>query len=80
MLQANDNLKIVETADGSHTIFLPYLNESYHSNFGAITESECVFFKNGLNHYIGKQKAAYSVYSKAVNKINLFYKSIYLNL
>lgn len=72
MLQANDNLKIVETADGSHTIFLPDLNESYHSNFGAITESECVFFKNGLNNYIGKQKVIHVLETGMGTGLNAF--------
>ncbi len=36
------------TADGSHTIFLPEMNEQYHSVNGAITESEYVFIKQGF--------------------------------
>ncbi len=42
------NLEI--TADGSHTLFVPELNEHYHSTNGALQESEIVFIKNGLNH------------------------------
>lgn len=39
------------TADGSHTLFVPGLNEHYHSTHGALQESELVFIENGL-HYI----------------------------
>lgn len=42
--------KIVETADGSHTIFLPEWEEAYHSRHGAIREARHVFIKNGLSH------------------------------
>jgi tRNA U34 5-methylaminomethyl-2-thiouridine-forming methyltransferase MnmC len=36
------------TEDGSHTIFVPELNEPYHSIHGAIQESNHVFLKHGL--------------------------------
>ena len=35
--------------DGSHTIFVPDLNEHYHSTFGAINESQHIFIEAGLN-------------------------------
>lgn len=38
------------TADGSHTLFVPGLNEHYHSTHGALQESELVFIQNGLHH------------------------------
>ena len=38
------------TADGSHTLFVPGLNEHYHSTNGALQESELVFIYNGLHH------------------------------
>ena len=38
------------TADGSHTLFVPDLNEHYHSTHGALQESELVFIQNGLHH------------------------------
>ena len=37
------------TKDGSHTIFIPELNETYHSKNGAIQESYHVYIKNGIN-------------------------------
>ena len=40
--------KLVITNDGSHSIFVPQLNECYHSRHGSILEAEYVFIKNGL--------------------------------
>lgn len=39
---------IIETADGSKTIFIPEMNEQYHSVNGAITESEYIFVNKGF--------------------------------
>lgn len=41
--------KLVHTADGSHSIYLPKLNEHYHSVHGAIQESIHVFIKSGFH-------------------------------
>ena len=41
--------EIILTKDGSTSIFLPELNETYHSKFGAIQEAKHVFIKNGLS-------------------------------
>ena len=40
--------KLVITNDGSHSIFNPEINETYHSKHGAIVEAEHVFIKSGL--------------------------------
>lgn len=40
--------RIITTSDGSHTIFVPELNEHYHSIHGAVQESDLVYIKNGL--------------------------------
>lgn len=40
--------KIIITEDGSNTIFVPSLNEHYHSTHGAVQESMHVFIKSGL--------------------------------
>ncbi|MCD7937554.1 MAG: SAM-dependent methyltransferase, partial [Tannerellaceae bacterium] len=43
--------RIIEiTADGSHTLFVPGMNEHYHSVNGAIQESTHVFINAGLKH------------------------------
>jgi len=41
-------LRIVETSDQSNTIYVPGLNESYHSTHGAIQESRHVFIEAGF--------------------------------
>lgn len=43
-------LNLIKTEDGSHTVFVPGMDEHYHSVHGAIRESEIVFLKNGY-HY-----------------------------
>lgn len=42
------------TQDGSTTIHLPELNESYHSKHGAIQEAKHVFIQNGLSSCAGE--------------------------
>jgi tRNA U34 5-methylaminomethyl-2-thiouridine-forming methyltransferase MnmC len=48
--------QIVLTGDGSHTLFIPELNEHYHSTFGALTESLHVFIRNGLDLFSGSRE------------------------
>ena len=38
------------TADGSHTLFIPEMDEHYHSVNGAVQESRHVFIEAGLHH------------------------------
>lgn len=41
--------EIIITKDGSTSIYIPELDETYHSKFGAIQEAYHVFIKNGLD-------------------------------
>ena len=50
--------KIVITNDGSHSIYNPEVNETYHSKHGAIVEAEYVFIKNGL---LAENKKQFSI-------------------
>lgn len=43
--------KVIATADGSKTLFIPAMNEQYHSVNGAITESEYVFLEKGFRNH-----------------------------
>lgn len=43
------NREIKTTSDGSKTLHISEMNESYHSSHGALQEAEHVFIKNGLN-------------------------------
>ena len=48
--------KIIQTEDGSATIFIPEWNESYHSKHGAIQEAYHVFIQNGLTDFMDKNE------------------------
>ncbi len=50
-------LQIVQTADGSNTIFNPEVGENYHSRNGALQESQHVFLKSGLQYFISVKEA-----------------------
>jgi len=50
------------TADGSHTIFLPELNETYHSTHGAMRESQHVFVDKGLNFVVQSGKRIINIF------------------
>lgn len=43
--------EVIETADGSKTIFISEMDESYHSSHGAFQESMHVFIENGLSQF-----------------------------
>jgi tRNA U34 5-methylaminomethyl-2-thiouridine-forming methyltransferase MnmC len=43
--------EIVQTSDGSTTIYLPDWEENYHSKHGAIQEAKHVFIKNGFDQF-----------------------------
>ena len=43
--------QLIITKDGSHSLFIPRLNETYHSKNGAITEAMHVFIRNGLHFH-----------------------------
>ncbi|MGV3460957.1 MAG: tRNA (5-methylaminomethyl-2-thiouridine)(34)-methyltransferase MnmD [Flavobacterium sp.] len=45
--------EIIKTADGSVTIHIPEMQESYHSKFGAIQEAQHVYIQNGLALFEG---------------------------
>jgi tRNA U34 5-methylaminomethyl-2-thiouridine-forming methyltransferase MnmC len=40
---------LIETSDGSHTIYVPELDEHYHSIHGAVQESSFIFIRNGFD-------------------------------
>lgn len=43
---------LITTGDGSSSIFVPHLNEHYHSIHGAVQESAHVFLKMGLDLFL----------------------------
>lgn len=48
--------ELIITSDGSHSIYLPEMNEHYHSKHGAILESEHIFIQSGLLEVAKKKK------------------------
>ena len=54
------SLKIINTSDGSHTIYNSELNETYHSIHGSINESMHVYIEEGLNYF--QKKASKKMY------------------
>lgn len=52
---------IEETEDGSHTLFVPLLNEHYHSVHGAVQESNHVFISAGLSQLQQKEISVFEV-------------------
>ncbi|MBT3244585.1 MAG: tRNA (5-methylaminomethyl-2-thiouridine)(34)-methyltransferase MnmD [Bacteroidetes bacterium] len=46
--------KLFVTEDGSHSLKVEGLDETYHSKHGAIQESEHVFIQKGLDNFAGK--------------------------
>lgn len=43
--------QFIQTEDGSTTLYVPELNEHYHSVHGAIQESLHIFIQAGIEHY-----------------------------
>ena len=50
------HLEIRQTKDGSNTLYVPDLNEHYHSVHGALQESQHVFIRQGLEHMLAQKK------------------------
>ena len=48
-------MNIEITNDGSPTLFVPELEEHYHSTKGALTEARHIFIENGLHHSKAEQ-------------------------
>jgi tRNA U34 5-methylaminomethyl-2-thiouridine-forming methyltransferase MnmC len=48
-------MKIINTGDGSNTILLEDIDETYHSRHGAVQESIHVFLKNGFRYLLSEQ-------------------------
>ena len=50
MSQSTESIaELRETEDGSHTLYLPDIDETYHSIHGAVNESTHVFLRAGLD-------------------------------
>ena len=85
-------IEIKLTSDNSHTLFVPELNETYHSRHGAIQEAKHVFIDAGLRFLNNEEKlnvlevgfgtglnALLSCVYATENKVNLKYTGVELN-
>lgn len=85
-------VQIIETEDGSHSLYVPSLNETYHSFHGAIRESRHVFIKQGLEHWLFQNEknrasileigfgtglnALLAIEIALLKKVNIFYHTL----
>ncbi|RYY07073.1 MAG: tRNA (5-methylaminomethyl-2-thiouridylate)-methyltransferase, partial [Sphingobacteriaceae bacterium] len=51
-------LQLIQTADGSNTIYNSEIGENYHSKHGALQESRHVFLQSGLQHFLSVKEAS----------------------
>lgn len=56
MQEKANALKLIQTGDGSQSLYHSELDETYHSRHGAIAESRHVFIQNGLMHQLTQAK------------------------
>ena len=61
MGEETGEIRVVETEDGSRTLYLPGLDETYHSTYGAVTESRHVYIEKGLDFWRAAHPEAKSV-------------------
>lgn len=54
-------LKLIKTEDGSDSLYVPELKETYHSFHGAVQESRHVFINAGLQHFLENHKNKKSI-------------------
>ena len=73
--------KIIITEDGSSTIYLPKLEEHYHSVYGAIQEAKHVFINSGLSLFSDKEISILEIgFGTGLNSFITFLEAQKLNL
>jgi tRNA U34 5-methylaminomethyl-2-thiouridine-forming methyltransferase MnmC len=61
-------LKLVQTEDGSNTIYNDEVGENYHSTHGALQESKHVFVNSGLQYFLDKSPTQPSPVGRALKE------------
>ncbi len=56
-----NQVQLIETGDGSHSLLNVAMDETYHSRHGALRESEHVFIRHGLHAWLGQHPTAGAV-------------------
>lgn len=59
--QAGQEPQLIQTGDGSHSLYNPALDETYHSHHGALQESQYVFINMGLEAWLAQHAKAESL-------------------
>lgn len=73
--------KVIITADGSSTIYLPEWDENYHSKHGAIQEAIHVFIKSGLSLFSNEKISILEIgFGTGLNSFITFLEAPKLNL
>lgn len=73
--------KVIITADGSSTIYLPEWDENYHSKHGAIQEAKHVFIKHGLSLFSDSRISILEIgFGTGLNSFISFLEAPKLNL
>lgn len=73
--------KVIITADGSSTIYLPAWDEQYHSIHGAIQEAKHVFIKSGLSLFFDTKISILEIgFGTGLNSFITFLDASNLNL
>jgi len=52
MSVSEPSVELFITGDGSHSLYVPSLEENYHSIYGALSESRHIFIEAGLHHML----------------------------
>jgi len=73
--------KIITTADGSSTLYIPQWDEHYHSKHGSIQEAYHVFIKNGFKILEQKNLSILEIgFGTGLNALLTFYESLHNNV
>lgn len=54
-------IRVLKTDDGSKTLYLPGMDETYHSTHGAVTESSYVYIERGLDCWRAENPGVHQV-------------------
>lgn len=74
-------MEIRKTDDGSFTIWSEQFKETYHSTFGAATESTHVFIETGLKHWTEKTVTIFEMgFGTGLNALLTFQEAVGKNL
>lgn len=85
-VQNTNQIELYTTSDGSHTLYLPHLDETYHSRNGALEESMYVFIDKGLKAFVSEKPEIKTIqifevgFGTGLNAILTFIASLKLKL